>query len=368
MKIDKIIACAALVIALQGTAVGQGVAILNATTYREQGDLVKAKEFIDKAVVHEKTSTSAKAWYYKGLIYFDLANAAKPEGVDGYKVAAEAWGKVAQLDKPKGEWITEVDKMKHNLWIGLLNTGVQKTKEDKENEAYEYYELAHSMKTPGDTAYDYAYNYGKDLAIKNKNYPQLKKYLLQEVETTTNPSVFTNLSLIFQEEKAPEKALEIVQIGRAKFPKDSKLMNEEINLYIILNRSDEAQKKMEDAVALDPKNAVLLYNLGTIYNKKGEDAKALDSYTKSVVLEPNNYEANFNIAAYYFNKGVKLNDVVNKMSMKDYTAVGKKKEAERDDLLRKGLSYFEKCKSINPDDPNLKSPMADSYRILKIKK
>lgn len=364
----KMIACAALFFALNHTVSAQGVAILNATTYREQGDLIKAKEFIDKAVLHEKTSTSAKAWYYKGLIYFDLANAAKPEGVDGYKIAADAWEKVAKLDKPNGEWIKEVEKQKHNLWIGLLNTGLQRSKEDKEAEAYEYYEMAHSMKVPSDTAYHFAHDYAKDLAFRNKNYTQLKKYYLIDAETTTNPAVYTNLSYIYQQENAAEKALEIVQKGRAKFPKDSKLMNEEINLFVTLKRLDEAQKKMEEAVAIDPNNATLLYNLGTIYDKKGQDAKALENYTKAVTVEPNNYEANFNIAAFYFNKGVKLNDVVNKMSMKDYTAIGKKKEAERDDLLKKGLSYFEKCKAITPDDPNLKGPMADSYRILKIKK
>lgn len=367
-QIRKIFTLIALAFALNHTVFAQGVAILNAVTYREQGDLVQAKTFIDKAVVHEKTGTNPKAWYYRGLIYLDLANAAKPEGVDGYKVAAESWKKVAELDKPNGEWIKEVEKQKHNLWVGLLNTGVTKGKEEKYQEAYQYYEMAHSMKTESDTAYHYAYDYAKDLAFRSKNYTQLKKYYLIDAETTKKPEIFTNLSFIYQNENAPEKALDIIQKGRAKFPNDSKLMNEEINLYISLKRIDEAQKKIEEAVKLDPNNVGLLFNLGTIYDKKGDDEKALEFYNKAIALEPNNYDANFNMGAYYFNKGVKANDVVNKMTMKDYTAKGKQKETERDNLLKKGLSYFDKCKTINSNDPNLKEPMSASYRILKIKK
>lgn len=368
MKTKFLMVSALLLVSITHSLFSQGIAILNATTYRDQGDLIKAKEFIDKAVIHEKTSTSAKAWYYRGLIYFDLANSGKPEGEDGYKIASESFMKVKQLDKPNGEWIKESEKLKHNIWAGLLNSGLKKAQENKEDQAYEYYELAHNLKTPEDTAYFFAYDYAKDLAFKTKNYERLKKYYLIDAETTKNPAVFSNLSFIYQNENNPEKALEIVQKGRQKFPSDPKLMNEEINLYVSLKRLDDAQKKMEEAIEKDPKNVILLYNLGTIYDKKGEDTKAIEFYNKAVTLEPNNYEANFNIGAFYFNKGVKLNDYINKMSIKDYNLNAKKKEAERDDLLRKGLTYFEKCKSINPDDSNLKGPLADSYRILKVKK
>jgi tetratricopeptide (TPR) repeat protein len=348
-------------------SMSQNIAVANAVIYREQGDLIKAKEFIDKAVVHEKTIGSAKAWYYKGLIYFDLASNKKPEGANGFREAALAWKQVEKLDKPKGEWITEVEKSKHNLWANLINDGYNKGKDGQEQDAYQSLELAHELKTPEDTAYDYAFDYAKDIALKAKNYDQLKKYYLIELENSKKPTTYSNLSYIYQNENNPEKALEIVQKGRAKFPSDSKLMNDEINLFVVLKRVDEAKDKMETALKSDPKNVTLYYNLGTIYDKKGDDVKALENYNKAIELEPENYDANFNIAAYYFNKGVKLNNVVNNMSIKDYNTQGKKKEAERDVLLNKALSYFNICKKINPADPNLKAPLSDIDRILKRK-
>ena len=366
-KIRRIFAIIILTFALNNAVSAQAVAILNAVTYRDQGDLVQAKTFIDKAVIHEKTGVNPKAWYYKGLIYLDLANAAKPEGVDGYKVAAESWKKVAELDKPNGEWIKEVEKQKHNLWVGLFNSGVKKGEQEKYDEAFQYYELAHSMKIPSDTAYRYAYDNAINLAVQTKNYTQLKKYCLFKLENNPTPAIFLYLSFIYQNENTPEKALEIVQNGRIKFPNDSKLVKEEINLYINLKRGNEIQQKIEEVLKSEPNNLVLLFSLGRIYDKKGESEKALECYNKAVTIDPNNFEANFNIGAYYFNKGVKANDVVNKMTMKEYTAKGKQVETERDNLLKKGLVYFDKCKTINPTDNDLKEPMSASYRILKIK-
>ena len=44
----------------------------SAYNYWKKKDLVKAKEFIDKAVAYPEAATDAKVWYYKGNIYLDI--------------------------------------------------------------------------------------------------------------------------------------------------------------------------------------------------------------------------------------------------------------------------------------------------------
>lgn len=71
MRKSLIIACLVAMAGLSATA--QNSAINTAIFAKQNFDYVKAKATIDKAVLHEKTSTSAKAWYYRGEIYQNIA-------------------------------------------------------------------------------------------------------------------------------------------------------------------------------------------------------------------------------------------------------------------------------------------------------
>ena len=69
----KLLLTIATAVCLGGAALAQTSAITDAYMYRKDGNLTAARTEIDKAVKHEKTSTSAKAWYFRGLIYEGLA-------------------------------------------------------------------------------------------------------------------------------------------------------------------------------------------------------------------------------------------------------------------------------------------------------
>ena len=74
----------------------QNSAVNKALQYRDKGELMKAKEQIDLATVHEKTIEKPKTWFTKGEVYeaiaFDSSNQdmqdeALVESVAAYKKA-----------------------------------------------------------------------------------------------------------------------------------------------------------------------------------------------------------------------------------------------------------------------------------------
>ena len=69
----KVILTAAAVFSMQ-LAFAQNSAVTNASLYLKNGTLDKAKTEIDKAVVHKKTASSAKAWMTKGDVYAAMIN------------------------------------------------------------------------------------------------------------------------------------------------------------------------------------------------------------------------------------------------------------------------------------------------------
>jgi tetratricopeptide (TPR) repeat protein len=54
---------------------------------------------------------------------------------------------------------------------------------------------------------------------------------------------------------------------------------------------------LNHALAIDPDNACLLYNRGTLYAQKQEYAKAIEDFTRALKGEPSMAEA-------YFNRGL----------------------------------------------------------------
>ena len=73
----------------------------------------QAKEAIDEAVQNEKTIGDAKAWFYRGNIYLDIANSTDEKfralDPDPLAVAYESYQRATQLDS-KGEYKIDITK------------------------------------------------------------------------------------------------------------------------------------------------------------------------------------------------------------------------------------------------------------------
>lgn len=57
-----------------------------------------------------------------------------------------------------------------------------------------------------------------------------------------------------------------------------------------------AESTYQQAIKLDPNNAVAHYNLGTVYDKQGNTSQAVMEYTATLVISPTFTDALFNLA------------------------------------------------------------------------
>lgn len=69
--------------------------------------------------------------------------------------------------------------------------------------------------------------------------------------------------------------------------------------YLGLNKFEEAIEAFEDSLALRPDHTMSLYNLGYVYELKGEEEAALDCFLRVVQAEPEHFYANAKIAHLY---------------------------------------------------------------------
>jgi tetratricopeptide (TPR) repeat protein len=97
---------------------------------------------------------------------------------------------------------------------------------------------------------------------------------------------------------------------------------------------------------------------------KANKEKALFYYNKTLENDPNNYDANFNLAVLYFNEAVETKRAVDAMDMKTFQAEGKAIEIKACEQFNTSKPFFDKCKSIKPDDDLVLENLKNLERIL----
>jgi len=87
-------------------------------------------------------------------------------------------------------------------------------------------------------------------------------------------------------------------------------------------------------------------------------------YTKALEVDPNNYDALYQMGAYYFNDAQELKRQVNGMDMNEYKKTGKDLEAKLMVKYNEALPFFERGFKVKKDE-DLKEILKQVYRELK---
>ena len=84
-----------------------------------------------------------------------------------------------------------------------------------------------------------------------------------------------------------------------------------IQIYMDLDKTDEALENLEKAIAQDPTKPRYYFAQGALYEKLGNEQKAIDTYKKTMEVDPTFFNAYYNLGALYYNKGVQQVEVAN---------------------------------------------------------
>ena len=162
----------------------------------------------------------------------------------------------------------------------------------------------------------YAYSYASDIAYRLEDDEAFEKSITQVIEKVPESGSkirsYALYSFFLKDKKGDkEKALKIAEMGiqsdsSANDPDNLKLLqNLALNLYVDLDKIDEALASVEASIKAEPNNATLYFNKGILYEKKGDVEKAIEAYEKSISIKPT-FDALYNAGALFFNKGAEI--------------------------------------------------------------
>jgi tetratricopeptide (TPR) repeat protein len=291
----------------------QNSVVTNAILYRNDGNLLKAKEEIDKACSNEKTSQSPKSWYYKGLIYKDISQSQVPAIMaldsNALNTSFSAFTKVSELEVPPGEYVSKSSDGLTELWGIYINTGAKNYESGMYFKALNQFEHAQEIKPKDTTAYIYALY----AAERMNNSDLIIRYCNRLINIGyKSPDVYYHkIEYEFDSMKDPEKAFSLSRKALQEYPDDKRLFEQQTDMYMRMNKNQEALTNLLKLSDKNPKDIPLLTHIAVLYEKLKDKKNARQYYLKILQLDSLNYVANYDMAVYSYTESYEIEDRIN---------------------------------------------------------
>jgi len=213
----------------------------------------------------------------------------------------------------------------------------------------------------------------RDLFIKSGTHEKPRN----EKTESKRGEIYKNIALILVDKGRIDEAKAAVAEARKENPSDSSLILTEADLYLKVKDYTTYSKLVNEALAANPDNVDLIYNLGVISANAGKIDEAKTYYKKALAVNPNYFNANLNLAELIIRNDEKIVNEMNKLgtSEKDNKRYDVLK-AERDKNFKEALPYLEKAVELDGANEAAKktllsvynaTEMTDKYKALKAK-
>lgn len=359
------------VISISVGAMAQKGKVTSALSYIDQGQLDKAKEAIDQALVNESSANWPNTFYAKGRLAQASWESENPKFKEFYADALgdayTAYQKAMELDtkgQVKKKIITNMTYS--SLASDLYNQG------SMQFEAKDFKGALKSFQTQieiseGDIyvgSIDTGMYYNAGLAAINSNDPQTAiKYFqkcadMKYLGITPYYQIYESYLGMGDTVKAEATLKELPTL----FPDDKTITLQLIDLYIKSGKNEEAQKYIEVAKAADPTNYTLYFASGIIYLNEEKYDAAIVELQKSIDINPEVFDTQYGIGAAHINKAAEMFKAANEiMDVKKYSEAVDQANA----VYAKALPYMEKAYQLNPEDTYTMESLKELYYRLK---
>ncbi|MBK6832331.1 MAG: tetratricopeptide repeat protein [Flavobacteriales bacterium] len=340
----------------------QNANVVSAYNYMKDGNLPKAVEYIEPAILDAKTSVVEKTWRYRAEIYRLIAlgedAALKQQFPDALDRAAESYMKANELDE-KGAYKRENSQALAALQGASLNAGNDAFTAKEYDRAIACYGRSEQIaKSFGQADTNAVFNSALAYEAKGDAAMAIERYKESIRIGYAKPEVYRYIASLQNKAGDRDAAIATTREGLTKYAGNKELMLDLITFLLAADKSDEAEAGVKAALEVDPGNAVLWSVLGGLYDKKASDAKdeagimgwyakAEEAYKKSIEIDPKFFDAYFNIGVLYNNRAAFEYEKCNKLkSDAEYT----KCKTAADAIYLKAVPFFEQAHALNPTD------------------
>lgn len=359
---------------------GQKGLVTKSQNLKDTGKLNEALENINLAVdpshdKADKTISWPRTWEVRGEVYqavFQSDNEEVKKLVeDPLTEALNSYKKALELDD-KGRFENSVKVKLTLLTNDLTNQAVEAFNNENYNQALQSFEQILDIqnidivKKDNPEAIDTVIIFNAGLAAYNaENYNKAIEYYKEAAKYGYNEArTYSLIANAYQLKKDTLGALGALQEGFEKYPEDNTVLTSMIQIYLDLDKTEDAMRYLDMAIAQDPENATYHFAQGTLYEKIENEEKAIEAYRNAIENDETFFNAYYNLGALYYNKGVKQIEVANAVPTSDNAAYEVELK-KADKWFKEALPYMEKCHELKPDDNMTMESLKNLYYRLK---
>ncbi|MBW3518005.1 lipopolysaccharide assembly protein LapB [Flavobacterium sp. NKUCC04_CG] len=204
----------------------------------------------------------------------------------------------------------------------------------------------------------------RDLMIKQGTHKEPKFVK----EGSKRPEIVKNMALIYHQEGKYEEAEKALIEARKADPSDMNLLLTQMDMYLKSNNMGKYEELAKEALAKNPNDDVLLYNLGVTSYQAKKYTEAQQYYEKAIAINPKSENAYLNLAILKLMPDEGLTNKMNALGMsaqdnKKYDEL--KKEKER--IYKSAIPDLKKVLSINPNNEEAIGTLKGIYKALEMK-
>ena len=320
-----------------------------------KGELDKAKASVDAFLAKEKNATKSDGWWYKGLIYNEIAKSDKYKSLapDGRMDAFNAFKKYYEMDQKAVRATLEQHVRLFDIYNGYFDLGVTGFGASKFDSAYINFKNALMVEE---------YISGKGLEYNGFKFPTFDTTLIQNIALSAyrakkeddaavyfkkiadqkiagkdNVDVYQLLVEYYTKKNDKVNKEKYLQLGRELFPADDRWYQIELeeadpkDKKALFAKYEELMPKYPDKYVMSYNYAVELFNYTYAGDTKPADykesQKKIESVLKATMAANKNYpEANVLMARHYYNVLYDYQDDM--QAIKGTTPADQKKKAD----------------------------------------
>jgi len=341
----------------------------NAFMYNKNAQYDKAKEAIDKAIIHPKTSEDSKTWMYRGIIYLNLVFSEEFNSLDdnALEKSFESFLKALELD-PEDDLkrSDDIDPRIEAIGQQYFAYGVDNFNEGDFAKASGNFKKSYDVGKYVNKVDTLALLNAALASLRGEMFEQSISYYQELMEMGFEEAdVYKNLASANRSIGNTDVMFATLKTGREKYPDDAGLMLEEINAYLAIGEGAKVVDDLKLLVEKDPQNHSIFFVLGTIYGDENNEVMFdMDTaelyYEKAIEINPEYYDAIYNLGALYINQSNQLQVKANDLPL-DATKEYEQLTEEANAIIKKALPHLEKANELQPDNEETKAVLKSIY-------
>jgi len=349
------------------TGFAQTKNVVSAFNYLKRDRLDKAKESIDPATTHEKTMNDPKTWFYSGNVYLALhltdEELYKNLHPNPLEKAVQDYKRSLELDT-KEAYTKEVNERILFAAAQFFDMGVIAYNDNNYAKSSESFAMAAEISRGYNIFDSVAMFYAGQGAYLSNDFNKAKVFFDELILVQfSEPGIYRMMADIEKSKGDTTSAINFINRGRKLFPNDFSLIVDAANIYLMTGKNQEALDVLTIAMEKDDTNPTLFFAAGTIYEKLLNQEKAVELYKKSIAIDPDYFDANYNLGALYYNKAAEIITEASNLPLNE----SKKYDllmAQGNEIIEKSLPYLEKADQIQPNEPTTLQTLREIYTRL----